>query len=101
MTETRVPAEVLHVTKFIEYELDVRGWTWDMLAVRMDGDPALNLLALDFLRMQNPNILFDEESAGQIAHAFGTSVELWLNIDRSWREHPTIVEGREENGDQP
>ena len=44
----RTPAEVFHPSVFIEDELKARGWTRDMLAMRMGPEFGIHRLSLDF-----------------------------------------------------
>lgn len=81
------PAEVFHPWVFIADELLARGWSMSDLAKRMGGDPDVNECSLDLYSAQHPGVLLDEETAGRIGAAFGTGPTIWLNLDKTWREH--------------
>lgn len=76
---------------FISEELKARGWSVRDLAHRMGGDAGENELVVGLLmHVEDRNLLLDAETAAQLGKAFGTSAELWTNLDRSWRlgAHP-------------
>ena len=71
---------------FVAEELEARGWTPRDLALRMGGDPAIDQLTVDMLiHVPDKNMLLDQETANGLGRAFGTSPDLWLNLDRQWR----------------
>jgi ATPase subunit of ABC transporter with duplicated ATPase domains len=63
--------------------LEARGWTTVMLT-RVGGGSPEDLLAIDLL-IHTDGLILDEGTAGVIARGFGTSRELWLNLDRQLR----------------
>jgi plasmid maintenance system antidote protein VapI len=70
----------------IQLELKMRGWSVSKLAVEMGGSPDANrdgLTGLLFAPEQQPPL--SSLIARRLAHAFGTSETLWLNIDQAWR----------------
>lgn len=71
---------------YIESEIQERGWSVRDLAERMGGDADFNHCALDFLATEDPRIKLSERIAAGISAAFGTSAELWLNIDEQYRK---------------
>ena len=80
-------AEVFPVGEFIRDELRARGWSVCDLAGKMGGDPDVNHCALDLVMLApDPKYPLGEEMAHQLAGAFGTSADLWENLDRAWRE---------------
>lgn len=81
-----IPYKVPHPSKFIQDEVDARGWTlWD-LAIRMGGDPGTNKLALDlYFAVHDKSLLIGGDCAAQLGTAFDVSPELFLNLERSWR----------------
>jgi hypothetical protein len=85
VSEQHISAEVFPVWEFINDELHARKWSKERLAVEMGGDSDKNLFALDFLQHcpLDEGILLGEHTARQLAKAFGTSSELWLNLDKS------------------
>lgn len=97
MTE-RIPAQIFHPWDFIAEELEAREWTVDDLALRMGGDFAVNRLSLDFLEGREPGLHIGEESAEQLARAFGTSAQLWINLDKQWHDAINRQESREGHG---
>lgn len=91
--EPRCPAEVFHVIDFIYEEIEARGWDMWQLAVRMCPDPVTEetvlriKLSLEFLETKSPGLIVGEESAEQLARAFGTGKQIWLNLDKTWQQH--------------
>lgn len=84
------PAEVFHVIDFIREEMDERNWPIWTLVRRMSvdqSDEALGRikLALELLELREPDMLIGEEVAAGLARAFGTGQEIWLNMDKTWR----------------
>ena len=73
------PAEVFPPGEFIREELVERGWTQSDLAEIMGRPlPAVNQI-IKGRRAITPR------TAKELAAAFGTSAELWLNLEMSWR----------------
>lgn len=87
----RIPAEVFPVRDFIKEEMEARAWTMDDLIDHMPGDQNVNRLTLDLI-FAIPEFDEDirkasrigEKTASDLAHAFGTSKELWLNLEAVW-----------------
>ena len=78
--------ERTHPSVFIEEELAARGWSLDRLAQEMGGDFGVNRLAIEMylaVGPDDPNCRIGE-MAGDLARAFGTSVELFQNLERSY-----------------
>lgn len=86
MNVLKQSAEAFPVIEFIRDELKTRKWNIWQLALRTGGDPQRNKLALEILEA-DPSVLLGDEMADGLARAFGTSKEIWLNLERSWREH--------------
>lgn len=79
--------DVPHPSEFLQEELDARGWDNADLAIRMGGDPAINLLASDMYRLVGPNdprMLLGAEMSAQLSKAFGVSAEFFLNLHAAW-----------------
>ena len=86
----------LHPSTFITEEMRERGWSIDRLAIAMGSDDAdfmrgvaVNTLALDLyltIGPSNRDIRLGTTTPAQLAVAFGTSVELWLNLEKVWLE---------------
>ena len=80
-----------HPSEFIQDELDARGWDRDELAIRMGGNFAETRAGLEFymeIGATTPQMFMGEDTARQLANAFGTSYRLWLNLERAWRSAP-------------
>jgi HTH-type transcriptional regulator/antitoxin HigA len=79
MAKTFRPAEAFPPGDLIREELEARGWSQADLA-RVIGRP---------LQMVNEIIngrkRITEETAVALAAAFGTSAEMWINLETSWR----------------
>lgn len=85
----RKRAEVFHVAEFIQEEMTARGWDLYELAKQMGGDEEeihINHVSLSVLFAMHPDIVVGEPTAGKLARAFGTSKEIWMNLDKSWHE---------------
>lgn len=80
---------VCHPSEIIADELAARGWDRWTLAHRMGGDPAQNRLVLDLyceVGPGEPGMLLGEPTARQLGAAFGTSPDVWLNLETAWRQ---------------
>ncbi len=79
--DCRVPAESFSATSHLNEELEARGWGVEDLAVAM-GE---GLSAIDEVRgvLENEDRWFDEDFARGLSRAFGTSAELWMNLQYS------------------
>lgn len=86
MDEARRPAAVFPVGSFVFEEMETRGWDNEDMAAAMGGDRAENLFCLEALDVQPPGLLLGADMAARIGHAFGTSAELWLNLDKAWQK---------------
>jgi plasmid maintenance system antidote protein VapI len=83
----RKPAEVWPVGHFIENEMRARGWTRRELVKRLGGSN-VDQLAIDLLiDAPQKGVLIGRDLAADIARAFGTSAELWLNLDKAWQDN--------------
>ena len=78
MTE-RIPAEVFSPGDFIKEEIEARGWTQRDLAAIL-GRPVQMVNEL----LSGRKAVTSETACG-LAEAFGTSAELWLNLESSYR----------------
>ena len=76
---TRTPAEVFGPGEFIRDELEERGWTQSDLATILDRPlSAVNQII-------NGKKSITPDTARELAEAFDTSAELWLNLEASYR----------------
>jgi plasmid maintenance system antidote protein VapI len=76
-----------HPSIYIREELVARRWTRNRLALEMGGTFGVNRLMIDMYFMvgpKEPNMRIGDETAEQFAHAFGTSKELFLNLENAW-----------------
>lgn len=75
----RIPAEVFPPGEYIRDELDARGWTQQDLALILDRPVnAVNQVIMG-KRAVTP------ETAKGLASAFGTSAELWMNLENAFQ----------------
>jgi HTH-type transcriptional regulator / antitoxin HigA len=75
----RTPAEVFPPGEFIRDELEARGWTQgDLAQVMGRPEPAINLII-------NDKRGITAETATELAGAFGTTPEFWLNLDSAYK----------------
>lgn len=85
-----------HPSVFIAEELAARGWDKFDLATHMGGDINLNVLVIDLYFTVGPertNMRIGERTAWQLAIAFGTSVQLFLNLEQAWLRAQGIEAG--------
>jgi len=76
-----------HPSVFIAEELAARGWTLDMLAMRMGPEFGVNRLSLDLYFEVGPtdqNLRIGDISANALARALSVSPEYFLNLERAW-----------------
>lgn len=94
------PAEVWHPGSYLMEEMIERGWTADDVAREMGGktDKERIIDGLVVMAICGEIILPDDENeeigletATKLARAFGTSQELWLNLDEAWHKHKTTA----------
>jgi HTH-type transcriptional regulator/antitoxin HigA len=77
----RPPAEVFPPGDFIAEELEARGWTQGDLARVLDRPlQAVNAI------IRGKKAITPETAVG-LGAAFGTSAEIWLNMENSYRLH--------------
>jgi HTH-type transcriptional regulator/antitoxin HigA len=97
----RIPAEVFHPSEYIVEELEARGWTRDRLATEMRGeDWGTDRLAIDLyleIGPTNPGCRLGA-MADDLARVFGTSAELWRNLEASWLAHPSTKALEDKDG---
>ena len=69
-----------HPSEFIFEELTARGWTVDELAEKIGHNPLDMYLAVG---SDEPGIRLADMADG-LARAFGTSPDLWRNLEAAW-----------------
>jgi plasmid maintenance system antidote protein VapI len=69
-----------HVGRYVFDEMTARNWSARRLAIAMDR-PVASVRAL-----LGGSIVTSRDAAG-LANAFGTSVELWMELETECREH--------------
>lgn len=80
-----IPAEVFPPIEFLRDAMIEREWSLSDLLDHMPGDRAVNEVSLGLLALEDPSISMDESLAAAIGAAIGTSAQLWLNLDASFR----------------
>jgi hypothetical protein len=81
--------DVPHPSVYIREEMDERDWAIPTMARHMGGDYGTNVFALQMylsIGPANPGLRLGDMAA-DIAHAFGTSVELFQNMEAAWLKH--------------
>ena len=79
MTRTHTPAEVFPPGDFIREELEARQWTQgDLASVLCRPLQAINEIV-------NGKKKITAETAKELAAAFGTSPDLWLNLETTYQ----------------
>jgi addiction module HigA family antidote len=86
----RIPAQCFHPGEFIRDEITERGWTVEELVRRMSHPKRM------FTTNYIQRIMDEKESvtpfvALGLSRAFGTSVELWINLQSSFNEWRKVV----------
>lgn len=76
---TNTVAEVFPPGEFIKEELDARGWTQGDLAAIIDRPLQAVNEVISGKRAITP------DTAKALSEAFGTSAQLWMNLDSAWR----------------
>jgi len=76
-----IPARVVTPGDIIRRELEARGWTQEDLAAIM-GRPAQVISEIVNARKQ-----ITAETARELAQAFGTSAQFWINVETNYRLH--------------
>lgn len=71
--------EKIEAREYVKDELEARGWTVEDLANRMEFQV---YRVNEFL---NGKMRITKLFANGLSNAFGTSIELWLNLDRASR----------------
>lgn len=87
------PVEVWHVGTYLAEEMEARGWSAKDVAERMGGENAVvdeliveAITGEKYMLFDDEDCSLDEGTAAKFARAFDTSAELWLNLDRYYRE---------------
>lgn len=75
----RMPAEIVAPGEFIREEIEARGWTQETFAEVLGKSVRLVNEILTARRSITP------ETATVLAEAFGTSAELWLNLESAYQ----------------
>ncbi len=78
MGRTFTPAEVFHPGEYLRDELEARGWTQTQFA-KIIGRPVQLVNGII-----NGKTAVTAQTAKEIAAAFGTSAEVWLNLQSSY-----------------
>lgn len=76
---SRAPAEVFPPGEFLADELEARGWTQTELAEIIRRPHKLVNDLVNAKRAVTP------ETATDLAEAFGTTAQLWMNLETSWQ----------------
>src|SRR5512137_1421295 len=77
--ETRLPAEVFPPGDFLLEELEARGWSQaDLAGILGRSRAAVNEIVTGRRRIS-------PDTAKGLAEAFGTSAELWLNLETTYQ----------------
>ena len=85
----RHPAEVFPPGEFIRDEMAERGWTDKDAHERLGNDPA-RCCAFDLAAyVDDKELIMDASTAADLAILFGGTAGYWIQIDRTWRSHPT------------
>lgn len=76
---SRIPAQVLSPGEYIREEIEERGWKQEDLATILGRPlPTVNQIIVG-------KTAITPETAHELAEAFGTSAELWMNLETAYR----------------
>ncbi len=89
MPETIRPARAVAPGRIILRELEARGWNQQDLATIM-GRPEQMISEIIRTKKQ-----ITPETARQLAKAFGTTPDFWLNLEMQYQLHQTNIESKE------
>ena len=82
------PNYTVHVSEFIQEELDARGWTRQDVYDRLGYDKS-DCCAFDILMdVKDKNILMDEKLSKGLGYVFTVDPDLFLRLHEAWRTHP-------------
>ena len=87
---------LFHPGEYIEDELEARGWTTHDIAIRATNDPKEQriieltcdlTIAVTYAEIGDSagDCILGYSTAEALAKAFGTSVEIWLNIEAEYQ----------------
>jgi HTH-type transcriptional regulator/antitoxin HigA len=82
-------AETFPPGEFIRDELKARGLTergFEALLFSVGCTPTQVLACEIAAYIDDKDHILDADTAGCLAKAFGISAEMWMNLDRQWRE---------------
>lgn len=86
----RIPAEAWPVGHFLQDEMDARGWSVGDVASRMASGyhaRAVWTLTMELLlHCSDTDMTIAGETADALGRAFGTSPELWINLNASYQK---------------
>lgn len=87
----RHPALSFPVGDYILEEMMARGWTTADVVKHMgvtdDDERVVWALTVDLLiHCSDQQIIVEQETADRLSKAFGTSPELWMNLNRAYQE---------------
>lgn len=79
-------AEVFHPSTYILDEIQARDWRWSEFVEALQGSDPEDWVpcAAELLVRQLDGVSFGDEEARRLGRAFGTSAELWLNLQSAW-----------------
>lgn len=88
-----LPENAFPVWEYVKDQMDYWEWSRERLAIQMGGNPMVNLCALDMLEAQAESepgtnaskVRLGERMARGLGLAFGTSHQLWMNLDESFQ----------------
>jgi HTH-type transcriptional regulator / antitoxin HigA len=81
MTENVIPAEAFPPGEFLRDELEARGWTQTEFAQMIGKSHRLVNELIMGKRAVTP------ETAHKLAAAFGTSAQLWMNLETAFKNY--------------
>lgn len=82
--------QVAHISEYIRAEMEVRGWSEEVLAAAMGFSSTkeyqINLLALQMLlNVQDPDMYIGELAQG-LGRAIDVDPQFLMNLDDAWRK---------------
>jgi hypothetical protein len=87
--DREAPAQVFSLSEYLCEEILARDWTTDDVAVRMGGDPAIDLFVVDtIISVPEEQLIINDDTFKGLARAFGVSEEFFRNIHAEWNRWP-------------
>jgi hypothetical protein len=83
------PLMVWPLASYLAEEMEERGWRATHVAARMNGQYSKNIIVVNLLlAVQRDDMIIDNETIQNIAHAFGVSAQMLSQLHEEWLRWP-------------